>query len=453
MPHPPLIIPEVGQGRQMEIQNTIDACHDVARRIAALQPDTIVLISPHSVMYTDYFHISPSGSANGDMGSFGAHQVKFNVEYDQELVKIISELAQRAGLPAGTQGERDPALDHGSMVPLYFINQYYTNYKLVRIGLSGLSPADHYRFGICIAEAADISGGNVVLLASGDLSHKLASNGPYGYAAEGSEFDSQVTSAMRDGNFGRFLDFEPSFLEKAAECGLRSFVIMAGALDRTVVKSKLLSYEGPFGVGYAVASFMPAKRDETRDFLDQYLKEEQKRLKSVRDNEDEYVKLARYALEHFVRTGERAELPENLSPDLTDRTAGVFVSLKKHGELRGCIGTISSVTDSVALEILRNVVSSASEDPRFDPVRPNELDELTYSVDVLSPPEPINSDEMLDVKRYGVIVTSGYKRGLLLPNLDGVDTVEQQLDIAKRKAGIKPGMPCKLERFEVVRHT
>lgn len=453
LPHPPLIVPNVGQGRQREIQSTIDACHEAARRIAALRPDTIVLISPHAVLYADYFHMSPGGSANGDMGSFGARQTKFTAQYDQNLVKILSELAQRAGLPAGTKGERDPSLDHGSMVPLYFVNQYYTNYKLVRVSLSGLSPVDHYRLGICVAEAADILGGNVVLLASGDLSHKLQSDSPYGYAAEGPNFDSLVTNAMRDGDFGRFLDFEPSFLEKAAECGLRSFIIMAGALDRTAVKAELLSYEGPFGVGYAVASFMPAERDDTRAFLDQYLHKEQIRLQSVRDHEDGYVKLARYALEHFVRTGKRAKLPPNLPLDLTGRAAGVFISLKKHDELRSCIGTISPVTGSVAMEILRNAVSSASEDPRFDPVRPEELEELTYSVDVLSSPEQIESEKMLDVKRYGVIVTSGHKRGLLLPNLDGVDTIDQQLDIAKRKAGIRPGTPCKLERFEVVRHT
>jgi AmmeMemoRadiSam system protein A len=128
------------------------------------------------------------------------------------------------------------------------------------------------------------------------------------------------------------------------------------------------------------------------------------------------------------------------------------VTIKKHGELRGCIGTISPVTNSIAEEICRNAVSSCAGDPRFDPVRPEELPDLQYSVDVLSPPENISSPDMLDVKRYGVIVSRGARRGLLLPNLDGVDTVEQQIDIAMKKAGIRPGEDYKLQRFEVIRH-
>jgi AmmeMemoRadiSam system protein A len=151
----------------------------------------------------------------------------------------------------------------------------------------------------------------------------------------------------------------------------------------------------------------------------------------------------------FVRIGEKT------IDDGTDTwtvSAGVFVCIKSHGQLRGCIGTITPVTESVADEILRNAVSVACEDPRFPPVRENELTDLVYTVDVLAPPEPIDSLEMLDVKRYGVIVTSGHKRGLLLPNLDGVDTIDEQLDIAMQKAGIREGEPVLLERFEVVRY-
>jgi AmmeMemoRadiSam system protein A len=137
---------------------------------------------------------------------------------------------------------------------------------------------------------------------------------------------------------------------------------------------------------------------------------------------------------------------------MTKKKAGVFVSLKKHGELRGCIGTIAPVTDSIAEEIIRNAVSACAEDPRFDPVSKDELDELVYSVDLLSPAEPIPSADMLDPVKYGVIVTSGHKRGLLLPNLEGVDTIEQQIEIAMRKAGIHKNESYTLERFEVVRH-
>jgi AmmeMemoRadiSam system protein A len=145
-------------------------------------------------------------------------------------------------------------------------------------------------------------------------------------------------------------------------------------------------------------------------------------------------------------------MPKNLPKEMLQAKAGVFVSLKKHGELRGCIGTISHTTDNIAQEIMRNAISAGTGDPRFFPVQEDELDELQYSVDVLMKPEAIDSVDQLDVKRYGVIVRSGYKSGLLLPNLEGVDTVEEQLEIVLQKAGIGRNENYKMERFEVIRH-
>ncbi len=453
LPHPPIILPEVGHGEEKHLQKTADAFNEVAERIGDLAPETIVLTSPHSVMYADYLHISPGAGASGDMRRFRAPGVAVRAEYDREFVTALEERARVAAIPAGTLGERDAALDHGTVIPLKFVNDRYTGYRLVRTGLSGLSMAEHYRFGQCIRDVSDALGRRVVLIASGDLSHKLKADGPYGYAEEGVRFDREITQAMAEGDFMKFLSFTPEFAEKAAECGLRSCVILAGALDGKRVEPELLSYEGPFGVGYGIASFTPTGDDPSRRFLDAYLKHEEDRLKAVKDGEDSYVRLARHSAEHFVKTGRRAKLPDGLPPELLNARAGVFVSLKKHGNLRGCIGTISPVTGSVAEEILRNAVSACSEDPRFDPVRGDELDALVYSVDVLSPSEPVASEDALDVKRYGVIVSSGHKRGLLLPNLEGVDTVDDQVAIARQKAGIRPGEPVRLERFEVVRHT
>ncbi len=453
MPHPPIILPEVGQGEERKIQKTIDACEAVAQAVADIKPDTIVLTSPHSIMYADYFHISPGKSAKGSLKRFGVPEVSVFAQYDREFVITLEDHAQASNIPAGTLGEKDSSLDHGTIIPLSFINKKYDKYKLVRIGLSGLSFDEHYRLGMCIAEAADRLGRNVVFIASGDLSHKVSETGPYGFAIEGVEFDKEVTKAMASGDFMRFMTFPVEFTEKAAECGLRSFIIMAGALDGKNVEPKLLSYEGTFGVGYAVASFIPADENENRKFLDQFLNFEANRLSSIMEKEDEYVRLARYSLEHYVKTGKKAPMPENLSSQLLSERAGVFVSLKKHGALRGCIGTISPVTDCIGEEILRNAVSAGTQDPRFPPVREDELSQLVYSVDVLSSPEPIDSAQMLDVKQYGVIVSKGHRKGLLLPNIEGVDTVEHQISIALQKAGISPHEKYTLERFKVVRHT
>ncbi|MGE4485683.1 MAG: AmmeMemoRadiSam system protein A, partial [Oscillospiraceae bacterium] len=164
LPHPPIILPEVGRGEERKIQNTIDACRETAGRIAALKPDTIVLTSPHTALYGDYFHISPGEKAMGDLRRFGVAGVKLEAEYDSEFVKLLEKTAGDAGLSAGTLGERDSALDHGTLIPLYFLNEIMTGCKLVRIGLSGLPVLDHYRLGKCISKTAEALGRRVVFI-------------------------------------------------------------------------------------------------------------------------------------------------------------------------------------------------------------------------------------------------------------------------------------------------
>ena len=452
LPHPPLIIPDIGRGEEQAIQNTIDAYHKAAQELAALRPEIIVLLSPHQTMYADYFHISPGRSAMGDFGQFRAKQVHMEVAYDTEFVKNLGGLAGAHGLHAGTLGEREKKLDHGTMVPLYFVNQYYTEYQLVRIGLSGFPLSAHYRLGQCIREVADMLGRSVVIIASGDLSHRLKEDGPYGYRKEGPEYDARIMDVMGRGAFGELFAFEEDFCEKAGECGHRSFTIMAGAFDRTAVDVEHLSYEGPFGVGYGICTFHVRGMDETRNFLEQFEAREKARLRAQQEKEDPYVKLARFTIETWLSTGKRPPVPEGLPEELYRRRAGAFVSLKEDGKLRGCIGTISAMRSSLAEEIIHNAVSACSEDPRFSPVEQWEVERLTISVDVLGDTERISSPAELDPARYGVIVTKGGRRGLLLPNLEGVDTVEQQIAIAKQKAGIRESETVDLERFEVVRH-
>lgn len=167
---------------------------------------------------------------------------------------------------------------------------------------------------------------------------------------------------------------------------------------------------------------------------------------------DPSVELAVAAIRAYATTGKKIKTPENLDESMGVR-AGVFVSIKKHGELRGCIGTIQPTTDNLAQEIISNAISAASRDPRFPPIEAEELGDLTVSVDVLSPPEPVDDISALDAKKYGVIVQAGLKRGLLLPDLDGVDTPEEQIAICQRKGGIRPDETVQLFRFLVTRHT
>lgn len=457
VPHPPLIVPGVGHGRETEIAATVNAYEEVARRVAELAPETIVISSPHATSYLDYFHISPGTGARGDFRDFGDPSDGSSVTYDQEFVRELADAATAAGISAGTSGERERALDWGTLVPLHFIQGSCPAVRVVRMGLSGLSPIEHYRLGRLVQQTAERLGRRVVYVASGDLSHKLAEDGPYGFAPDGPLFDKRVCEAFASGDFLSLLTIDQGFCDRAAECGLRSFQIMAGALDGTPVRSELLSYEGPFGVGYGVAAFTPAGdagSDPERSLEEAYRQFHERVLAETREREDAYVRLARASLEGYVRDGVRAELPNDLPDELVRRRAGAFVSLKRDGRLRGCIGTIFPARGCLAEEIAENAISAGCHDPRFSPVTAEELPELVYDVDVLGEPERIEDRVQLDPTRYGVIVSApDGRRGLLLPNLDGVDTVDEQLRIAARKGGISLAeRGVRLERFEVVRH-
>ena len=167
---------------------------------------------------------------------------------------------------------------------------------------------------------------------------------------------------------------------------------------------------------------------------------------------DGYVELAKAAILAFTEKGTVLKMPESLTEQLRKSRAAVFVSIKKNGRLRGCIGTIFPCCDCVAEEVIQNAISACSRDPRFPPVCMEEIPMLSVSVDVLAEPEPIASIEELEPSRFGVIVSCGHRRGLLLPDLEGVDSAADQVMIAMQKGGIGPHEAYRLERFEVIRH-
>ncbi|NLV82780.1 MAG: AmmeMemoRadiSam system protein A, partial [Synergistaceae bacterium] len=454
VPHPPLIIPEVGKGEELKIKETISAFEKAANLVVSLKPETVIILSPHSTVYSDYFHISPGSSAYGDLSKFGAPNVKFNVRYDFDFVSELVKKARKEKLEAGTLGEREKELDHATTVPLYFLKKAYGGdipCKIVRIGISGLSLSDHYRLGILINTISERLNRSVAIVASGDLSHVLKKDGPYGYKAEGPEYDKKIMDVMAEGSFGELFEFSDELLDNAAECGHKSFTIMAGCFDGISVKAEKLSYEGPFGVGYGVCTYLTGNPDSNRNFLSAYEIEREKKMMKLKNQESPYVKLARETIEEYVSSKKRIPVPNYLPEEALVRKAGTFVTMKKFGQLRGCIGTISPTTDNLAKEIIQNAISAATQDTRFSPVTTSELKDLVYSVDVLGNTEDIISKDQLDVRKYGVIVSSGRRRGLLLPNLDGINTVEEQISIAMQKAGINKGEKVDLQRFEVVR--
>ena len=451
VPHPPVAVKEIGRGEEKKIQPTLDGFRKAAEFIAQKKPELIILTSPHAVMYRDYFNVSAGRSAYGDFSRYRASSVRMEVCYDEEFTRELTSFCSDHHFPCGTQYDRDTFLDQGTMVPLYFLNQVYRDFKLVRIGLSGFPLTMHYQLGEYIRTVAESLGRRWMFVASGDLSHCQKTDGPYGFHPEGPEYDSRIMHTMGTGSFGELLNYDEAFLNKAEECGHRSFTILAGSLDCLSVMPQVISHEATLGVGYGVVLYEIGKEDPSRSFLAQYLDAEEKEIADKKS--DAYVQLARSSVTSWVKHYRVLEVPSELPAGMKKEKAGVFVSIHENGELRGCIGTTEPTRKNIAAEIIHNAISACSRDPRFDPITEAELPYLDISVDVLKEPEPIASKADLDVKKYGVICSSEGRRGLLLPDLEGVDTPDQQIAIACRKAGIDPEHDSvALERFEVVRH-
>lgn len=459
-PHPPIMIPEIGKGEEAKISQTVNSAKKASIDIKNKKPATIVITTPHGPAFSDYIYIPTDRSLKGNLGRFGAGGVKQEYKVNTELAEKIIQEARLQGIAAGDIEEsilkkhrHSKELDHGVTVPLYFVSKEYTEFKIVYISTAFLPFEDLYRFGMCIQKAVEESDEQVVFVSSGDLSHRLNEDAPYGYSKKGKEYDDLLVNSLKTLDIVTLLGLDEGFCESAGECGLRSFLMMFGAMDGYRLNSEVYSYEGPFGVGYSVARFDTIEKNgPSGQILDKIKKAGDKKLEEIKKNEDIYVKLARSALETYIREDRIIKIPDGLPKEMTSGRAGTFVSIKKSGQLRGCIGTIEPVRDSIAEEIIQNAISSGTGDPRFDPVEIAELDQLVYSVDILGKAESIKSLNELDVIRYGVIVRSGRRSGLLLPNLEGVDTPEQQVSIALQKAGIRSGEKYEMERFEVVRH-
>jgi len=228
MPHPPLLIPEIGRGSESKIINTVAAMEEAAAEIARLKPDTIIFITPHANVYSDYFQLSQGEAATGDLARFGAAEMQFSAYYDSKLVNEISCIADADGIPAGTDGQQDAGLDHGVIVPMYYINAQHNQYNTVRVSQSGLGAEMHYKLGKIISVAVNNLGRNAVVIASGDLSHKLSDSGPYEFAPEGKEFDTAIMKNLCEWDVQSLLTMDNNLREKAGECGYGSIIMIKG---------------------------------------------------------------------------------------------------------------------------------------------------------------------------------------------------------------------------------
>ena len=340
------------------------------------------------------------------------------VEIDSELGKRI--LATSSHLQEDYVAHQH---EHSIEVQLPFLQYFKRDIKLVPIMLAYSSLATYKEIGKELARAIKDLNKGVVIIASSDMTH-------YESQQSAERKDTQAIEAILDLNedelFRRVDELNISMCGYAPTVSLISAAKELGATGAELVRYQTSGdVTGDYSavVGYAgiiITMMSPV------------------------------AKLARETVETYVKEGKTPQ-PEELTPEMKQK-AGVFVSIHKFGELRGCIGTFEPQEENVAEEIITNAISSATRDPRFPPVAPDELKDLSYSVDVLTKPEPIESRDQLDPKKYGVIVECGLRRGLLLPDLEGVDSVDYQIDICRQKAGIMPDEPIKLYRFEVRRY-
>lgn len=432
------MVPEVGRDAIRDVSDSIGAMADLTERVIASGAETIVIISPHAPLDATAFVAYDGPQLYADFANFRAPTATVHAALDDDLLNEITRAAGEESLVV--MKIRGYDLDHGTAVPLYFLQHNGWQGKIVALGYSFLSHDEHIRFGQCIRRAIEKLGRPVAFIASGDLSHRLKRDAPAGFNANAHYFDEEIVEAIHRGHTDRIVKVDQEMRRQAGECGYRSILVALGVAEDSAPACEVINYEAPFGVGYLVAQLVGGTADADTE--------------PVATAGGSVPALARHVIETFTTTGKVIDPPEPLS-DLLAARAGCFVSIKTlEGDLRGCIGTVEPLKDTLAEEIIANAVSAATRDPRFPPLRKEELPNLKYSVDVLSAAEPATLEE-LDPEIYGVIVEEqdGSRRGLLLPHLAGIDSAAHQVEIASRKAGIKAAAAVKLFRFRSDRYS
>jgi aromatic ring-opening dioxygenase LigB subunit len=259
-PHPPIIIPEIGGKETKKVQKTIDAMEDLSKKLNQAEPDTIIIISPHGLIYNDRINVCGIEKLEGNFAQFNAPQIKMRYNNDLKLAFEIDKTANKESIETllydNGDGSKIYELDHGIMVPMYWLTKHLDNLvKIIPIAYSYQDRLKHFAFGQVIASLTQKIKKRIAIIASGDLSHRLIPSAPAGYSDRGEEFDENLVNLIKKNQVPEILELDEDFIEEAGECGFRSILILLGALEKLNYKPQILSYEGPFGVGYLVANF------------------------------------------------------------------------------------------------------------------------------------------------------------------------------------------------------
>lgn len=258
-PHAPILLPQIGRGHRRRVQDTIEGLESLCQELTAAEPEIFVLITPHGPMQSEKLTLFSNSTVQGSFASFGYPGIALSLSLAQDLnERLLAEA--RAYLSPLYGGEPDFLLDHGALVPLYFLQEAGLDTPMTLLSMGALEYQELFDFGRLLATVCEGLGKKTAILASGDLSHRLTSDAPAGFSPKGEEFDQKVYQALLQDDRKALLQLDPDLIMKAGECGLRPLLVLMGAISQLPFSGKIFSYEGPFGVGYLVAGFV--ERDE-----------------------------------------------------------------------------------------------------------------------------------------------------------------------------------------------
>ena len=441
LPHAPILVPEVGGKRGGAAAASCQAMRAAAASVVSHRPESVVLISPHSPRQPHAFGFWADDPLEGSFAQFNAPQATVSLPLDRPLARAIAEEAQVRDLETWTIHQY--ALDHGALVPLWFLAEAGWAGPTVILSLNYPEVGGLATLGEAIAAAAHGLSRRVAIVASGDMSHRLTANAPCGFHPQAHQFDETFIRLLRAGSYRKIESIAPELREVAAEDAADSTLVAASAVNWQTNGHQVLNYEGPFGVGYGVAILFA----ETAAANSSGAKAEPATIENT--DGAALPDLARRSV--AAALGHSSELPPSPTGDYLNTPRGVFVTIRQRsGKLRGCLGTITPKCANVVAETWRNARLAALADNRFAPVTTGEMAGLRFEVSVLHSIEEVSSEAELDPRRYGVIVSaSDGRRGVLLPGIKTIKTTEQQLSLARKKGWIGPDEPVTLQRFQV----
>lgn len=431
MCHAPLVVPPVAGDRAAQCSGTTRAMRTAAARVHAHAPDVLVVISPHGRRDGQRWSVCIADAVSGSFARFGAAEARLRLPGAPTAAALLMQHARALSVELAQLGRGQLDHDHGALVPLYFTHQAGYRGPTLIITPPARHSESHELLGRAIARAANAAGQRWVVLASGDMSHRLSPGAPAGYDPRAAQFDASFRGCIERGALREACTTNAMLRELAAEDVVDSVAVAAAAVDYSSAGHRTLYYERPFGVGYLEAVLFDADSSPPWEAL---------------------LRVARDAITRQLTDAEPAAY--KALPDPWRRARGVFVTLRRrNGSLRGCMGHTTPAHRTLVDEVAACAIAAAARDTRFRPVSVEELPSLRIEISLLTPPEQIHEPSQLDPRRYGVVVSCGAAQGVLLPNIDGVSTYIEQIRIAADKGQLPLDRRdhWQLARFEVER--